>query len=87
MIEVSVSDVLEALRTYSERPEGGEGARVEELCRLSGHSANTVRRNLARGIEEGTIVASKRVIKRLGGGTTTVNAYKYVAPPKKGKGK
>lgn len=85
MIEVSVSDVLEALRAYSQRPEGGEGVRVEELCKLSGYSPITVRKAIAKGLEAGAIVRTKRLINRLDGRVTTVTAYKNVFPTKKRK--
>lgn len=87
MIEVTVTDVLEALRVYSERPEGGEGARVVELCELSGRTERTVRKELAQGVADGTILLTKRVIKTLNGRSTTVSAYKRVinTTPKKGK--
>ena len=79
MNDIVIGDVLEALRKHSERTEGGEGARVEELAKLSGISEEKVRKSLARGIEDGTITRSKRTIKRLDGMITTVPAYRRVS--------
>lgn len=70
--------LLEALRKATIPKEGGEGMRVEEICRATGMGEQRVRRLIWEGLETGAIRRTERRIERLDGKPATVTGYAAV---------
>jgi len=79
---VTENALLEALRKAQTPKSGGEGLRVEEICRATGLGESKARRLIWEGLQSGTIRRTERRIERLDGRPAVVVGYAFV--PKKG---
>lgn len=70
--------LLDALRKAQIPKAGGEGMRVEEMCRATGMGEAKVRRLIWEGLNSGSIRRTERRIERMDGKPAVVTGYALV---------
>ena len=82
---ITVEEWLQELRRVSEvKGDGNDALTVREMSSLTGKHVSWVREQVRKGLQDGSIVPTKKPFVGINGYTVPVPAYRIVGKKKKG---